>query len=309
MYVISRCLAGVPCRYDGKSKGVPEIMELAEKEEVLLVCPEVLGGLPTPRVPSEIREGRVVNKEGEDVTGAFVRGAERAMALCREKDCGAAILKADSPSCGIGRVHNGLFDGGYAPLNGIFADMVLKAGIPAMTEKEYLERIRKTGRETEDGAGPGEEEKRKEPEIRVIRAETLSHRAGAFYVRIQGMARAHHISLEEEFDEHDGEGTRYILITDEGFPIATCRFYDLEEGAAMIGRVVVLPEYRGRGLGRTVVLEAEKWLSDLGFEKAVVESRDAAVEFYKKLGYHVTDGTLLKGPTFDCIRMEKTLAE
>ncbi|MBQ5361095.1 MAG: GNAT family N-acetyltransferase [Lachnospiraceae bacterium] len=76
----------------------------------------------------------------------------------------------------------------------------------------------------------------------------------------------------------------------------------------MIGRVVVLPEYRGRGLGRKVVLEAEKWLSDLGFEKAVVESRDVAVDFYKKLGYHVTDGTLLHGPTFDCIRMEKSLS-
>ena len=298
MYVISRCLAGYPCRYDGKSKGVPEIMELSEKEEVLLVCPEVMGGLPTPRIPSEIREGRVVNREGQDVTEAFVRGAERAMALCREKGCSAAILKADSPSCGIGRIHNGLFDGGYTARSGIFAEMVLQAGIPAVTEKEYLEKLRKA-LEEEEGEKAG---------LKVIRAENLPHRAGAFYVRIQGMGRAHHIPLEAEFDEHDGDETSYILITDEGFPIATCRFYDLGEGAAMIGRVVVLPEYRGRGLGRKVVLEAEKWLSDLGFEKAVVESRDVAVDFYKKLGYHVTDGTLLHGPTFDCIRMEKSLS-
>lgn len=298
MYVISRCLAGYPCRYDGKSKGVPEIMELSEKEEVLLVCPEVMGGLPTPRIPSEIREGRVVNREGQDVTEAFVKGAEKAMALCREKGCSAAILKADSPSCGIGRIHNGLFDGGYKAENGIFAEMVLQAGIPAMTEKEYLEKSRKA-LEEEEGEKAG---------LKVIRAVNLPHRAGAFYVRIQGMGRAHHIPLEAEFDEHDGDETSYILITDEGFPIATCRFYDLGEGAAMIGRVVVLPEYRGRGLGQKVVLEAEKWLSDLGFEKAVVESRDVAVDFYKKLGYHVTDGTLLHGPTFDCIRMEKSLS-
>lgn len=304
MYVISRCLAGYPCRYDGKSKGVPEIMKLAEKEEVLLVCPEVLGGLPTPRIPSEIREGRVMNREGEDVTEAFVKGAVKAMELIGEKGCSAAILKADSPSCGLGRIHNGLFDGGYVSGNGIFADMVLQAGIPAVTEREYLERLG-----TEDGAGQEEEKKMKEPEIRVIRADSLAHRAGAFYVRIQGMGRAHHISLEAEFDEHDGEGTNYILAEDDGFPAATCRFYALDGGAAMIGRVVVLPEYRGRGLGRTVVLEAEKWLSDLGFEKAVVESRDVAVEFYKKLGYKVTDGTLLHGPTFDCIRMEKDLSE
>ena len=296
MYVISRCLAGYPCRYDGKSKGVPEIMELAKREEVLLVCPEVLGGLPTPRIPSEIREGRALNREGEDVTEAFLRGAEKAMALCREKGCSAAILKADSPSCGIGRIHNGLFDGGYVSADGIFADMVRKAGIPAVTEKEYLESI---------GKAAGAEEK---TGLKVIRAESLAHRAGAFYVRIQGMGRAHHISLEAEFDDHDGEGTDYILITDDSFPIATCRFYELGQGEAMIGRVVVLPEYRGQGLGRKVVLEAEKWLSDLGFEKAVVESRDVAVDFYKKLGYRVTDGTLLHGPTFDCIRMEKDLS-
>lgn len=309
MYVISRCLAGYPCRYDGKSKGVPEIMELAGKEEVLLVCPEVLGGLPTPRIPSEIRDGRVINREGEDVTEAFVKGAERAMALCREKGCSAAILKADSPSCGIGRIHNGLFDGGYTAASGIFAEMVLQAGIPAVTEREFLERIKKTAGEAEGGTRDVREEERGKTEFKVIRAEDLPHRAGAFYVRIQGMGKAHHISLEDEFDEHDGDGTSYILVTKESFPIATCRFYGLDGGAAMIGRVVVLPEYRGRGLGRTVVLEAEKWLSDLGFEKAVVESRDVAVEFYKKLGYKVTDGTLLHGPTFDCIRMEKDLSE
>lgn len=293
MYVISRCLAGYPCRYDGKSKGVPEIMELAGKEEVLLVCPEVLGGLPTPRIPSEIRDGRVINREGEDVTEAFVKGAERSMALCREKGCSAAILKADSPSCGMGRIHNGLFDGGYVSGNGIFAEMILQAGIPAVTEKEYLESIKQAAGETE---------------LNVIRAEDLPHRAGAFYVRIQGMGKAHHISLEAEFDEHDGDRTNYILVTEDSFPIATCRFYELGGGAAMIGRVVVLPEYRGRGLGRKVILEAEKWLSDLGFEKAVVESRDVAVDFYKKLGYQVTDGTILHGPTFDCIRMEKSLS-
>ncbi|WP_044974150.1 GNAT family N-acetyltransferase [Ruminococcus sp. HUN007] len=145
--------------------------------------------------------------------------------------------------------------------------------------------------------------------IDVIRAEETWQQAGAYYVRIQGMARQHGITLRREFDEHDTPETKYIVLTDSDFPVATCRLYPLDASSAMIGRVVVLPEYRGRGLGREVVLEAEKWLSELGYTKAVIESRDVAVDFYRKLGYIVTDQNIIHGVTFDCIRMEKELKE
>ena len=143
--------------------------------------------------------------------------------------------------------------------------------------------------------------------IETIRATEVWQQAGAYYVRIQGMARQHGITLRREFDEHDAPDTKYIVLTDGDFPVATCRFYPLGEGAAMIGRVVVLPEYRGKGLGRRVMREAEDWLAELGFTRAVVESRDIAVAFYERLGYAVTDPALIRGDTFDCIRMEKTL--
>jgi GNAT superfamily N-acetyltransferase len=143
--------------------------------------------------------------------------------------------------------------------------------------------------------------------IQVIRAQETWQRAGAYYVRIQGMARRHGITLRREFDEHDTPDTKYIVLTDNDFPVATCRFYPLESGSAMIGRVVVLPEYRGRGLGKRVIEEAEDWLISTGVTKAVVESRDVAVGFYKKLGYTVKDGTVIHGDTFDCVRMEKAL--
>lgn len=143
--------------------------------------------------------------------------------------------------------------------------------------------------------------------IEVVRATETWQQAGAYYVRIQGMAKQHGITLHREFDEHDTPDTKYIVLTDEDFPVATCRFYPLGEGGAMIGRVVVLPEYRGKGLGTRVIEEAEKWLQELGFAKAVVESRDAAVGFYEKLGYAVTDASIIYGETFDCIRMEKKL--
>ena len=144
-------------------------------------------------------------------------------------------------------------------------------------------------------------------EIRVIRATETWQKAGAYYVRIQGMAKQHGITLRREFDEHDAPDTKYIVLTDEEFPVATCRFYPVDATSAMIGRVVVLPEYRGKGLGRRLMQEAESWLSDLGYIKAVIESRDVAVHFYRHLGYTVTDPGILHGDTFDCIRMEKEL--
>jgi len=145
--------------------------------------------------------------------------------------------------------------------------------------------------------------------IEVLRAEEEWQRAGAYSVRIQGMNRQSHISLREEFDEHDGDGTRYIVLLDAGYPIATCRFYELSPERVMIGRVVVLPEYRGQHLGNRVIEEAERWISDLGYRNIEIESRTVAVEFYQKLGYKTTDNTVIRSGVFDCIRMEKVLQE
>ena len=143
--------------------------------------------------------------------------------------------------------------------------------------------------------------------IQVIRATETWQQAGAYYVRIQGMAKQHNITLRREFDEHDKPDTKYIVIMDDDFPVATCRLYRIDADSAAIGRVVVLPEYRGKGLGKRVMCEAEIWLSELGFTLAVVESRDVAVGFYQSLGYSVTDSQIIHGDTFDCIRMEKKL--
>ena len=143
--------------------------------------------------------------------------------------------------------------------------------------------------------------------IKVIRATETWQQAGAYYVRIQAMAKKHSITLREEFDDNDTPDTKYIVLTDDDFPIATCRFYKIDDTSAMIGRVVVLPEYRKMGLGKKVVEEAEKWLKEIGYKKAIVESRDVAIEFYEKLYYIVKDKNIIHGITFDCIRMEKEL--
>ena len=143
--------------------------------------------------------------------------------------------------------------------------------------------------------------------MEIMRATEEWQRAGAYSVRIEGMNRQHHISLREEFDEHDCDGTKYIILLDDGYPVATCRFYEEEASTAIIGRVVVLPDYRGRKLGALVVAEAEKWAAELGYTKIVVDSRLEAVGFYEKLGYSHTDDSVIKSGNFDCVRMFKNI--
>ena len=144
------------------------------------------------------------------------------------------------------------------------------------------------------------------PSFSIIRATETWQQAGAYYVRIQAMAKKHHIALRQEFDEHDGPDTKYIVIIDNDFPIATARMYPLDEKRMMIGRVVVLPEYRRQGIGTMVVSECEVWAEELGYSKAVVESRDNKVAFYEQMLYEVC-GEAMDGDTFRCIRMEKDL--
>ena len=143
--------------------------------------------------------------------------------------------------------------------------------------------------------------------IKVLRATEEWQRAGAYSVRIQGMNRQHHIPLREEFDEHDCDGTKYIVLLDDGYPVATCRFYELSTKCATIGRVVVLPEYREQKLGAKVVYEAEKWIAECGYTEIVIDSRLEAVGFYEKLGYKLIDSDVVKSGAFDCVRMRKVL--
>jgi len=143
--------------------------------------------------------------------------------------------------------------------------------------------------------------------IEVLRATEEWQRAGAYSVRIQGMNKAHHISLREEFDEHDGDGTRYIVMLEDGYPVATCRFYPIDATAVMVGRVVVLPEYRGQKLGSRLLAEAEQWIQDLQYREIYIESRIEAVGFYEKNGYRKISEEMIKSWKFDCVRMGKKI--
>ena len=143
--------------------------------------------------------------------------------------------------------------------------------------------------------------------LEVMRAEAEWQRAGAYSVRIQGMNRQYHISLRDEFDEHDSEGTKYIVLLDDGYPVATCRFYEESEDAVILGRVVVLPEYRSNGVGSLVIEEAEKWIRELGYKEILIDSRTEVTGFYDKLNYEMVDDSVRRCSSFDCVRMHKIL--
>ena len=134
--LISACLVGDKVRYDGKSQYHPLIKELLEKYELVPFCPEVEGGLKTPRVPSEIVKDKVLNQEGRDVTKQFKYGAELALNICQYLQIKIAILKDGSPSCGSSEIHNGKFDGRMIKGKGITAALLEQNGIKVYSEKD-----------------------------------------------------------------------------------------------------------------------------------------------------------------------------
>lgn len=148
LLLVSACLLGVACRFDGQSCPAPEMTNLATRGKVVAFCPEVAGGLPTPRPPAEIEEAaagldgyavldgrtRVVRNDGIDVTVPFVKGAQAALDLVRQLRIRRAILKANSPSCGAGRIHEGRFEGTLVPGDGVAAALLRRNGIQVVTE-------------------------------------------------------------------------------------------------------------------------------------------------------------------------------
>ena len=134
--LVSACLLGQPCRYDASAQPCPAVLAMKCNYELIPVCPEQLGGLPTPRPPAEIQpDGRIVNREGDDVTEAYRCGADAAVAIAQAHGCKRAVLKSRSPSCGAFEIHDGSFSGTLKPGQGMAASALRGAGIVVTDEK------------------------------------------------------------------------------------------------------------------------------------------------------------------------------
>jgi len=140
--LVSACLLGACCRYDGESKAHPEMAALAEQHILIPVCPEQLGGLPTPRPPAERKGERVVTQTGTDVTEQYRRGAEEALKLCKLLGCEAAVLKERSPSCGCGEIYDGTHSKALTAGDGVTAELLKMQGIPVYGESRIEELLK-----------------------------------------------------------------------------------------------------------------------------------------------------------------------
>lgn len=130
MIIVSACLAGYRCRYDGKTVPNEDVIAMMKRGEAIPVCPEMLGGLPCPRTPSERQsDGTVRMRDGTDVTDAYACGAKETLRLARLYGCDRAVLKARSPSCGCGQIYDGSFSGTLIEGSGVTAELLMKNGI------------------------------------------------------------------------------------------------------------------------------------------------------------------------------------
>ena len=134
--LVSACLLGCPCRYDGKSKPNDAVLPLMEHHTLIPICPEQMGGLATPRVPAERKDGGVFTERGGDVTEQYRRGAEEALRLAQLYGCKYAILKERSPSCGNGQIYDGSFSRRLIEGDGVTAQLLKAHGITVLGESE-----------------------------------------------------------------------------------------------------------------------------------------------------------------------------
>ena len=133
---VSACLVGKNTKYDGTNNYNKAVMEYLKDKEYILICPEVTGGLPTPRVPSERVKDKVINKENIDVTHNFVIGASKTLVELKKQNIELVIVKSKSPSCGYKQIYDGTFTGTIIEGNGVFTELAVKNGLKILTEKD-----------------------------------------------------------------------------------------------------------------------------------------------------------------------------
>ena len=137
-FIISACLCGEKCRYDGKELTSYQIKELVDDKKALMVCPEVLGGLTVPRPPCEIVGDKIVNVEKEDKTDNFLDGAKKVLEIARRYGIKKAILKEKSPSCGSNYIYDGSFSRKLIAGEGMTTKLLRENGVQVISDEEYI---------------------------------------------------------------------------------------------------------------------------------------------------------------------------
>ena len=134
--LVSACLLGINCKYNGKNNKNDKVIEYLKDKYVIPICPEVFGGLPIPRIPSEIKDNNVINKDGKDVTKYFINGANKTLEIAKILNIKKALLKQKSPSCGSGKIYDGTFNNNIINDDGITTKILKDNNIEVITEED-----------------------------------------------------------------------------------------------------------------------------------------------------------------------------
>ena len=137
--MVSACLLGTNCKYNGGNNRSEALIGKLAGHEIIPVCPEVAGGLPTPRIPAEIANGTVMNRRGQNVDAAFRAGAVAVLELAKNERPDLIILQSRSPSCGVKEIYDGIFSGRLIPGQGVFAALASEAGYTVKDVENFLQ--------------------------------------------------------------------------------------------------------------------------------------------------------------------------
>ena len=284
--MVSACLAGENCKYNGGNNCSEKVLRLMDANKVLTVCPEQMGGLPTPRIPAEIREGVVTAKDGRIVDTQFRAGAAKCLEIAKREQPDLIVLQSRSPSCGVKQRYDGTFTGTLVNGAGVTAQLLMDNGfrcvdVEDLVEVHYGVLIRKLCTEEAgllkdflyeaifipEGVEPPPRDIVERPELRV-------------YYEYFGRGAADHC-LVAEADGHVLGAVWTRIMKDYGH-------VDDETPSFAIS---LIPEYRGKGIGTRLMLNMLKLLKEQGFKQAslAVQKENYAVQMYKNVGFEIAD--------------------
>ena len=284
--MVSACLAGENCKYNGGNNRNGKVLRLMDANEVLTVCPEQMGGLPTPRVPSEIRDGVVTAKDGRNVDAQFRAGAAKCLEIAKREQPDLIVLQSRSPSCGVKQRYDGTFSGKLVDRAGVTAQLLMDNGFRCIDVEDLFEVhndviIRKLCTEEAgllkdflyeaifipEGVEPPPRDIVERPELRI-------------YYEYFGRGAADHC-LVAEADGHV-VGAVWTRIMDD---------YGHVDDETPSFAISLIPEYRGKGIGTRLMRNMLNLLKEQGFKQAslAVQKANYAVRMYKKVGFEIID--------------------
>ncbi len=284
--MVSACLAGENCKYNGGNNRNEKVLQLTEGNEVITVCPEQMGGLPTPRVPSEIRDGVVTAEDGRVVDEEFRVGAAKCLEIALREQPDLIVLQSRSPSCGVKQRYDGTFTGTLRDGSGVTAELLMENGFRCVDVEDLIKihngiMIRKLCPEEAyllrnflyeaifipEGVEPSARDIVERPELRI-------------YYDDFGTGPADHCLVAEAAGRV--VGAAWVRIMND---------YGHVDDETPSFAISLIPEYRGRGIGTGLMKEMLTLLKDCGFKQAslAVQKANYAVRMYKEVGFKIID--------------------